>query len=102
IQKKKKISPHQKDVEFALFNMKSLIAKRLTNNSDIRIEDLRAIMIEAAARYSGLSIKIPNSSATSWTWAWDLIKFIPSNSLEYLKLIKSTIRRHQRFILNKK
>ncbi|QQP36952.1 Hypothetical protein FKW44_022207, partial [Caligus rogercresseyi] len=47
-----KIAPHQKAVEFALLNMKSLIAKRLTNNSYIRIEDLRAIMIGAAARYS--------------------------------------------------
>ncbi|QQP54400.1 Uncharacterized protein FKW44_007223, partial [Caligus rogercresseyi] len=62
--RRRKISPHQKAVEFALLNRKSLITKRLTNNSYIPIEDLRAIMIGAAARYSALSIKIPNSSAS--------------------------------------
>ncbi|QQP39344.1 Hypothetical protein FKW44_020201, partial [Caligus rogercresseyi] len=52
--RRRKISPHQKAVEFALLNMKSLIAKRLTNNSYIRIEDLTAVMIGTAARYSTL------------------------------------------------
>ncbi|QQP38350.1 Uncharacterized protein FKW44_018905, partial [Caligus rogercresseyi] len=85
--KKKEDLSSSKGCECVLLNMKSLIAKRLTNKYYMRIEDLRAIMIEAAACYSALSIKIPNSSATSWTWARDLIKFIPSNSLEYLQII---------------
>eukprot|EP00096_Caligus_rogercresseyi_P008904 TRINITY_DN2907_c0_g1_i1.p1 TRINITY_DN2907_c0_g1~~TRINITY_DN2907_c0_g1_i1.p1 ORF type:complete len:418 (+),score=-66.11 TRINITY_DN2907_c0_g1_i1:245-1498(+) len=99
--RKQKLASHHKAIEYSLLSIKSLIAKKLTNHSYIKIEDLRAIMIGTAARYCAMAIKIPSVSASSWTCAGDLIRFIPSNSLQYLNIIKSTIRRHRRYRLNR-
>ncbi|QQP56691.1 Hypothetical protein FKW44_001443, partial [Caligus rogercresseyi] len=40
-----------------LSNIKSLIAKQLTVNSYVEAEDLRAIILGAAARYEALDVK---------------------------------------------
>eukprot|EP00096_Caligus_rogercresseyi_P008968 TRINITY_DN2954_c1_g2_i10.p1 TRINITY_DN2954_c1_g2~~TRINITY_DN2954_c1_g2_i10.p1 ORF type:complete len:255 (+),score=-23.36 TRINITY_DN2954_c1_g2_i10:68-832(+) len=90
--------PHHKAIECALLNIKSLVGKKLTINSPIHEEELRSIMIGAAARYSALGIKIPQVASSSWIWAGDIIKFIPSTSAQYLSLIKSIARRYKRFM----
>ncbi|QQP40158.1 Hypothetical protein FKW44_014120, partial [Caligus rogercresseyi] len=55
-------------IDTALLNIKSLVAKK-KKNSFIEVEDLRAIIIGAAARYSALQIKIPNAASDDWKWA---------------------------------
>ncbi|QQP53063.1 Uncharacterized protein FKW44_005402, partial [Caligus rogercresseyi] len=75
--------PHHKAIECALLNIKSLIGRN-SMNSPIHEEELRSIMIGAAARYSALGIKIPQVASSSWIWAGDIIRFIPSTSAQYL------------------
>ncbi|QQP52941.1 Hypothetical protein FKW44_005241, partial [Caligus rogercresseyi] len=54
---KTEAASHHKAIEYSLLSIKSLIAKKLTNHSYIKIEDLRAIMIGTAARYCAMAIK---------------------------------------------
>ncbi|QQP54131.1 Hypothetical protein FKW44_006855, partial [Caligus rogercresseyi] len=56
----------------ALSNIKSLIAKQLTANSYVEAEDLRAIILGAAARYEALDVKIPDPGSPSGKWAGDM------------------------------
>ncbi|QQP37461.1 Hypothetical protein FKW44_017731, partial [Caligus rogercresseyi] len=44
-------------IDTALLNIKSLVAKKITTNSFIEVEDLRAIIIGAAGRYSALKLR---------------------------------------------
>ncbi|QQP55276.1 Hypothetical protein FKW44_008414, partial [Caligus rogercresseyi] len=90
-------------IEFTLLNIKALIAYKLTANSFVDIEDLKAISIGAAAKYAAFELEIPSSSSsTGWKWAGDLVRFVPSSSVKYMTAIKSMKKRHRQFLsLNK-
>ncbi|QQP54115.1 Uncharacterized protein FKW44_006833, partial [Caligus rogercresseyi] len=75
-----------------LLNAKALIAKRLASHSPISPWEVRAIILAAAARYAALDLKIPSVTDGKWSWAGDVIRYFPSCSLPYGKIIKKLLR----------
>ncbi|QQP49678.1 Hypothetical protein FKW44_010432 [Caligus rogercresseyi] len=51
---------------------------------------LRSVMLSAAARITALSLKIPSDTEDSWVH--DVIKFYPSKSKEYFKIMQKILK----------
>ncbi|QQP57519.1 Uncharacterized protein FKW44_002536, partial [Caligus rogercresseyi] len=84
-------SENLKAMECALLGAKSLIASKLCKNDPVETEEIRAVIISSAARYSSFSLKIPNTSGAGWQYAADLFKFYPKVSAKYFTMLKNII-----------
>ncbi|QQP41356.1 Uncharacterized protein FKW44_015702 [Caligus rogercresseyi] len=58
-----------KAIEFAFLNSKALIAKRLSTYTELKPNEIRAIMLAAAARYTAFKLKISQEDNTNGTLA---------------------------------
>ncbi|QQP51110.1 Uncharacterized protein FKW44_012350, partial [Caligus rogercresseyi] len=83
------LSAKTRAINSTLLNAKALIAKRLASHSPSSPWEVRAIILAAAARYAALDLKIPSVTDGKWSWAADVIRYFPSCSLPYGKIIKN-------------
>ncbi|QQP49836.1 Uncharacterized protein FKW44_010637, partial [Caligus rogercresseyi] len=65
------------------------------------VDNLRSIIIGAAARYSALSLRVPNVGSSSWVWAGDLNRYVPSMAAEHLNALKRILKSHRRLLRTK-
>ncbi|QQP54769.1 Uncharacterized protein FKW44_007708, partial [Caligus rogercresseyi] len=80
----------------AIRNFKSYIGQKLTYGKCVDVNNLRAIMISAAARYCALEIKIPDARDDSWTYAFRIIRYFPSNSARHLQALNRILKLHNK------
>ncbi|QQP48820.1 Uncharacterized protein FKW44_009253, partial [Caligus rogercresseyi] len=52
------------------------------------VTKLRVIMVFAAARYCALEIRIPDARDDSWTYAFRIKHYLPTNSARHLQALK--------------
>ncbi|QQP52827.1 Uncharacterized protein FKW44_005090, partial [Caligus rogercresseyi] len=79
-------------IEFAIFNSKALVAKKMTSRDRLLPTELRGIIIAAVARYAAFSTRVPDASGDNWTLASDLIKYFPSISTHHLKAVNKVLK----------
>ncbi|QQP37042.1 Uncharacterized protein FKW44_022336, partial [Caligus rogercresseyi] len=68
----------EKAISSSLSNCKAYIAKQLTEGKLIEENELRGIIISAAARYAAFSLRIPKSQSMLWNHAAEVVKYFPS------------------------
>ncbi|QQP55178.1 Uncharacterized protein FKW44_008281, partial [Caligus rogercresseyi] len=68
----------------------------LTQGKFVDAKDLRAIMISAAARYSALSLKIPNTNGPTWNYGSDVVRYFPSSSPRLARVLARIISKFKK------
>ncbi|QQP49045.1 Hypothetical protein FKW44_009558, partial [Caligus rogercresseyi] len=62
----------------------------------LKPNEIRAIILAAAARYTAFKVKIPQEDNTNWTLAIIQIKYLPTMALQHKKfLIQITLGNSQ-------
>ncbi|QQP55594.1 Uncharacterized protein FKW44_008836, partial [Caligus rogercresseyi] len=76
---------------------KALIGSKLSRKEPVTRQDLRPILLSAAARYTALELKIPGVRPDSWKYAIDLVSYMVPSSSRHLTLLKKIVLQYHRF-----
>ncbi|QQP39613.1 Uncharacterized protein FKW44_020553, partial [Caligus rogercresseyi] len=60
--------------------IRSMVAEKLSTAQPLDQSALRAILMSSSARYSALTIRIPDLSGTTWSYAGDTLRFYSNGS----------------------